>query len=100
MGKITTARQSMKCDKDTNKGTFLGVGRRERVEHDKKWRGFPGSLVVKDTPANAEDMDLIPGSEKFHLLWGSQACEPQLLSLHSRALKLRLPNLHATTSEV
>ena len=36
MGKITTARQSMKCDKDTSKGTFLGVGRRERVEHDKK----------------------------------------------------------------
>jgi len=43
MGKITTARQSMNCDKDTSKGTFLGVGRRERVEHDKN-RG--ASLVA------------------------------------------------------
>ena len=61
---------------------------------------FPGSLVVKNTPGNAEDMDLIPGLGKFHVPWGNQACEPQLLSLHSSAFKLRLLNLQATTSEV
>ena len=27
--------------------------------------GFPGGLVVKNLPANAEDMGLIPGSGRF-----------------------------------
>ena len=29
-------------------------------------RHFPGSPVVKNPPANAGDMDSIPGSERFH----------------------------------
>ena len=30
-------------------------------------RGFPGGLVVKNPPANAEDMGSIPGSGRSHL---------------------------------
>ena len=28
---------------------------------------FPGGLVVKNLPANAEDAGLIPGSGRFHM---------------------------------
>ena len=30
-------------------------------------RGFAGGLVVKNPPANAEDMGSIPGSRRSHL---------------------------------
>ena len=84
MGKITTARQSSdkpECDKDTSKASFLGVGRRERVKHDKKWGGFPGSSVVKNTPANEEDtwFGKIPHAVGQPSLWAS-ATEPALQS--------------------
>ena len=42
---------------------------------------FPGGLVVKNPPANAGDMGSIPGPGRFHMLWGNEAPEPQLLSL-------------------
>ena len=32
------------------------------VNHDQLKGGFPGGLVVKNPPANARDMGLIPGS--------------------------------------
>ena len=35
----------------------------------KKRRGFLGGLVVKNLPANAEDMGLIPGMGGSHMSW-------------------------------
>ena len=32
---------------------------------------FPGGPVVKNPPADAEDMDLIPGPGRFHMPQGS-----------------------------
>ena len=32
-------------------------------------KGFPGDPVVKNLPASAGDMDLIPGPGRFHILW-------------------------------
>ena len=38
-----------------------------------KWihLGFPGGLVVRNLPASAEDMGLIPGPERSHMLWSN-----------------------------
>ena len=36
-------------------------------------QGFPGGLVVKNLPANAEDMDLIPGWGRSHMPWSNYA---------------------------
>ena len=44
-------------------------------------QGFPGSSVVKNTPANAGDTGSIPGPGRSHMPWSNQVCEPQLLSL-------------------
>ena len=41
--------------------------------------------MVKNLPANAEDLGLIPGLERFHMLRSYKAPEPQLLSLCSGA---------------
>ena len=46
--------------------------------------GFPHGLVLKNTPANAGDMGLIPGPEGSHMqrgneFLGSRACKLQLL---------------------
>ena len=38
----------------------------------KKEVGFPGGLVVKNLPVNAEDMGLTPGAERSYML-GSTA---------------------------
>ena len=32
---------------------------------------FPGGPVVKNLPASAGDMGLIPGSERFHMPWSN-----------------------------
>ena len=32
---------------------------------------FPGGPVVKNLPAKARYMDLIPGPGRFHMLWGN-----------------------------
>ena len=40
--------------------------------HSRVWVGnFPGGPVVKSLPANARDTVSIPGSGRFHMLWGS-----------------------------
>ena len=53
--------------------------------HKAVYGDFPGDTVVKNLPANAGDTGLIPGPERSHMLWSSQAHAPQLLSLRSRA---------------
>ena len=55
------------------------------------WLVINGGPGIGNPPANAEDMGSIPGLERSHMLWGTQACTPQLLSLCSRACgKLQL----------
>ena len=60
---------------------------------------FPGGAVVKNPPANAGDMGSSPGLGRYHMLRSNQAHAPQLLSLRSRAHKLLLLSLCATTTE-
>ena len=47
-------------------------------------QGFPGGSVVKNPPANAGDMDSIPGLGRFHMPGGPKPIT-QLLSLCPRA---------------
>ena len=37
----------------------------------KKPQGFPGGTVVKNPPASAGDMGLIPGPGRSHMLWSN-----------------------------
>ena len=49
-------------------------------------RNIPGGPVVnKNPPANAGNMDLIPGPGRSHTWQSNLACVPQLLSPDSRA---------------
>ena len=32
---------------------------------------LPGGAVVKNPPANAEDMSSFPGPRRFHMPWGN-----------------------------
>ena len=41
------------------------------TENKKYTRYFPGSLVDKNPPANAEDVGLIPGQGRVHMPWSS-----------------------------
>ena len=41
--------------------------------------------VVKNLPANAEDMGSIPGLGRFHMTWSNYTNAPQLLSPHTTA---------------
>ena len=51
---------------------------------------FSGGSGVKNLPANAGNVDSIPGLGRSHMLWGNPARVPQLLSRCSRAWKLQL----------
>ena len=62
------------------------------------YRDFPGGAVVKNLPANAGDMGLIPGPGRCHSLQNYKARAPQLLSLHSRACEPQSLSPHATTT--
>ena len=44
------------------------------------FQGFPGGSEVKNLPANAGDVGLIPGPGRFHMSWSNKAHVPQLLS--------------------
>ena len=63
--------------------------------------GLPGGsvAVVKNLPANAGDMGLIPDLRKSHMLRSNLACAPQLLSLCSRVQEPHLLSPQATTTE-
>ena len=65
-------------------------------------RGFPGSLVVKNSPCNATQCkrhEFNPQSRKIPYAMGQLVYAPQLLSQHSRALRLQLLSLHPATTE-
>ena len=57
---------------------------------DKNSRGFPSGSVVKNLPANAGDLGLIPDPGRSHIPRSNQACVPQLVSLCSKAWELQL----------
>ena len=61
--------------------------------------GFPGGTMVKNPPANAGDMGLIPGLGRSHMLQSNWTHAPQLLSLRSRAHEPQLLSPRATTTE-
>ena len=61
--------------------------------------GFPGGSVVKNLPANAGNMDLIPGRGRFHMLQSNQVHVPQLMSLCSRVQELQLLSPCAVTAK-
>ena len=48
--------------------------------HKKSMLDFPGGTVVKNSPANAGDMGLIPGLGRFHTRQNNSAQVPKLLS--------------------
>ena len=43
----------------------------KKTENSQVLVGFPGGLVVKNQPANAGDMGLIPGPGRSHTPWGA-----------------------------
>lgn len=57
-------------------------------------------LDVKDPPATAGNLDLIPGPGRPYTPQSSYAGVPQLLSLNSRAHEAPLQCLHAATTEI
>ena len=61
--------------------------------------GFPGSVVVKNPPANAGDMGSSSGPGRSHMPWSNEVRAPQLLNLCSRAHEPQLLSPRATTSE-
>ena len=58
------------------------VSKDERQGHDEQDRkvDFCASLLVKNSPANAGNTDLIPGLGIFHMSQGNYARTPRLLS--------------------
>ena len=62
-------------------------------------RDFPGSTVVKNTPANEGDMGLVPCQGRSHVLQSNKACVLQLLSLCSRAREPELLSPCTATTE-
>ena len=48
---------------------------------------FPSGTVDKNPPANAGDMDSIPGPERFRVPGSNWACMSQLLGLREQLLK-------------
>ena len=59
---------------------------------------FPGDPVVKNLPANAEDMVLIPGLGRFHMQWGdywsAHVCALQQVELQQ--WKAQVPQLESS----
>ena len=55
--------------------------------------------MVKNPPADVEDMGSIPGPGRSHMLQNRKVCVPQLLSLCSRAQEPQPLNPHATAPE-
>ena len=61
--------------------------------------GLPCGPVVKNSPANAEDMGSTPGLGRFYMPRGNKAQKPQLLSLSSTACVLQVLSPRAATTQ-
>ena len=63
-------------------------------------KGISGGSVVKNLPASAGDMSLIPDLGRSHMPRSNEAAAPQILKLCSRAQEPQPPGPHAATTEV
>ena len=54
-------------DECPNENTFVNEKKKKKKEQNFLNPGFPGGLVVKNLPANAGDMGLIPGLGRSHM---------------------------------
>ena len=87
----TTEWEKTFANDTTDKGLISNVYKHLIQPNIKKTnKDFPGGTVVKNLPVNAGDTGSIPGLGRSHILRSSEAREPQLLSLHSRACKPQL----------
>ena len=52
---------------------YLGVGLLgfRKFNFLRNYQDFPGGLVIKNLPAKAGDMCLMPGPGRFCILWGN-----------------------------
>ena len=55
---------------DLTKETAEELEKRKQMQNKTK-QDFPGGAVVKNPPANAGDMDLIPGPGRSHMPWSN-----------------------------
>ena len=46
---------------------MYGLNKEVLLHFKENYRGFPGGLVVKNLPADARDMGLIPVPGRFHM---------------------------------
>ena len=53
----------------------------------------------KNPPVNAEDTGTTPDLGRFHMSRASKACVPQILSPHSRAVRVQLLSPRAASAE-
>lgn len=58
------------------------------------------ALEVKNPPASPGDMGSISDLGRSHMLQRNWTCAPQLLSLYSRALELKLLKLHTLLERI
>ena len=54
----------------TTNAFCLHYGKDLEANNSVSW-DFPGGTVVRNPPANAEDMGLVPGLGRLHMPWGN-----------------------------
>ena len=74
-------------ENNLRQSSFSPFSIRSEPKDDPKLRnpGFPGGSVVKNPPASAGDVGLIPDLGRSHKPWSNRARAPQPLSLRSSA---------------
>ena len=63
----------------------------ERSTPARNGLGFPGGPVVKNPPANAEDMGLSHGVGRFHMQWSNKACALEAMPSNKRRHRYEKP---------
>ena len=70
---------------------FNKLNAQKRTQVLKNFNDFPGGPVVKNLPANAREVGLIPCLGKFRLLRGNYTHSPQLVSPCSATTEALVP---------
>ena len=68
-----------------------GILLKQGYKAKRKKKNFPGGPAVENLPATAEDMGLISGRGRSHMLQGNKATGLQLLSREEQLLKPYTP---------
>ena len=73
--------------KNKSEYSFFHLGKR-KGKFIQRWtkQNYPGGSVVKNMPANAEDMGLIPGLGRSDMPWGQLSPCPTITSINHWAL--------------